>query len=210
MICLSIVSRVLVVTIVQRPLERLQASMQEVRDGNLLTRAETGTRDEIGRLASEFNSMTSALKSARERLEIESEKRRALETGLQRIDKLASVGQLAAGLAHEIGSPLQVLNGRAGRLANRRDLPADAQRDAEILVQQTDRIAGIVGQLLTFARRKAPRFEEINMVDVTGAVIDLLGYEVKHRAVKPTSITTRRCRESSPIAVRYSRLFSIF
>ena len=87
-------------------------------------------------------------------------------------------------LLTRIGSPLQVLNGRAGRLANRRDLPADAQRDAEILVQQTDRIAGIVGQLLTFARRKAPRFEEINMVDVTGAVIDLLGYEVKHRAVK--------------------------
>ncbi|WP_179137599.1 hybrid sensor histidine kinase/response regulator [Candidatus Entotheonella palauensis] len=73
---------------------------------------------------------------------------------MQRADRLALVGQLASGLAHEIGTPLNVIAGNAELL--RMDLQAQ-QFDTDILeaiVRQTDRITGLVQQLLTFARAK--------------------------------------------------------
>ena len=84
--------------------------------------------------------------------DITGRKRAAQE--MQRADRLALVGQLASGLAHEIGTPLNVIAGNAELL--RMDLRAQ-QQDTEILdaiIGQTDRITGLVQQLLTFARAK--------------------------------------------------------
>jgi signal transduction histidine kinase len=79
------------------------------------------------------------------------ERKRAAQE-MQRADRLALVGQLASGLAHEIGTPLNVISGNAELL--RMDLQQQHQ-DTEILdaiVRQTDRITGLIQQLLTFAR----------------------------------------------------------
>jgi len=94
------------------------------------------------------------------------------------------VGELAATLAHEIGSPLQVLNGRARTLAGRADLPDDARRGAEILVEQTDRVDRIVQRLLGIARRKASVLADIDVREPVQLVADLLSVEARRRRVR--------------------------
>ena len=140
---------------VGRPLRRLMIAMEDVRAGNLTANVSVQRTDEVGKLTAEFNSMVRELESARRRLMEATESREALEAGLRRVDKLATLGQLSAGLAHEIGSPLQILNGRARALASRTDLPAEIRRAAQVFEEQSDRIAKIVEQLLTVCSSQA-------------------------------------------------------
>ena len=85
------------------------AAMKQVRDGNLQSTLPVDRRDEMGAVAAEFNTMVAELREARRRLEQESESHRRLQHALQEADKLITISQLSAGLAHEIGSPLQML-----------------------------------------------------------------------------------------------------
>src|SRR5438105_4842297 len=101
---------------VSRPIAKLAAGMRSVREGDFRTKVPAARRDEIGELVNEFNAMAAALAEARRRTESETELRARMEQGLQRADKLITIGQLSAGLAHEIGSPLQVMSGRASTL----------------------------------------------------------------------------------------------
>jgi signal transduction histidine kinase len=169
---------------VGRPLKRLMLAMEDVGAGNLTASVSVHRTDEVGRLTAEFNSMVRELESARRRLMEASESREALETGLRRVDKLATLGQLSAGLAHEIGSPLQILNGRARALASRTDLPTDVRRIAQVLEEQSDRIAKIVEQLLTVSRRRAAHRSEIDLGKTVGPIVDLLEHEARRRAVR--------------------------
>ena len=169
---------------VGRPLKGLMLAMEEVRGGDLTASVSVQRTDEVGKLAVEFNSMVRELESARRHLLEISEAREALEAGLRRVDKLATLGQLSAGLAHEIGSPLQILNGRARALASRTDLPADVRRAAQVFEEQSDRIAKIVEQLLTVARRKPAHWGEIDLGTTVGPIVDLLEHEARRRAVR--------------------------
>ena len=98
---------------VARPLARLSEGAAAVARGDLDTRIDIDTPDEFGALAAEFNAMTVALRQHQERL-VESE-------------KLAGIGRLAAGVAHELNNPLQVM---LGYLSLNRDVPDRAPRAA--------------------------------------------------------------------------------
>jgi signal transduction histidine kinase len=169
---------------VGRPLTRLMVAMEDVRAGNLTANVSVQRTDEVGLLTAQFNSMVRELESARRRLIEATESREALEAGLRRVDKLATLGQLSAGLAHEIGSPLQILNGRARALASRTDLPADLRRVAQVFEEQSDRITKIVEQLLAVARRKPAQWGEIDMAATVGPIVDLLEHEARRRAIR--------------------------
>lgn len=186
-VCASALIGLLLGTIyIGRPLAQSVAAMREVRAGDLDSVVPVRRNDELGLLAHEFNSMVAQLRHARARLDAETESRRRLQRHLQDADKLITIGQLSAGLAHEIGSPLQVINGRARQLI---DHPADAEetkRLAEILIEQTDRITRIVDQLLRFARSRPAHRSEIDLPTTVRGVFDLLGYEARRRGVRLT------------------------
>lgn len=173
----------LTVLYVRRPLERLIAAMRTVRDGDLSAISPPLSADELGTVATEFNAMTGDLAQARRQLLQAAEGREALEQSLMHLDKLATVGQLSAGLAHEIGSPLQVLGGRARALAQRADVPADVLRTARIIEEQSNRITAIVEQLLSFARRRTPQMAEIDVGPPVAQIADLLDSESRRRGV---------------------------
>src|SRR4029077_20964830 len=114
---------VLALLLVRRPLQTLTEAMRSVEAGNWVASVPLHGTDEVGAALAEFNAMVRELGAAKRQLIDAAESREALEAGLQRLDKLATVGQLSAGLVHEIGSPLQILNGRARAIAARADLP---------------------------------------------------------------------------------------
>ena len=99
-------------TWVSRPISRLREGIKHMAQGNLDTRIDFKGHDELSELAHSFNQMAADLKIAQERIIRDAEARLELESGLRQSEKLATVGQLASGLAHEIGTPLNILLGR--------------------------------------------------------------------------------------------------
>ena len=90
--------------------------MKRIKDGNFSPLPLKNQQDEIGVLLETFNAMATELANARQKLKEEAQSRRHVQAALQEADKLITIGQLSAGLAHEIGSPLQILKGRAEHL----------------------------------------------------------------------------------------------
>jgi signal transduction histidine kinase len=165
------------------PIRRLVAAMRRVREGQL---AGVGTREqtsEIQELGREFDLMVAQLATARRELVEAETGRTELERRLQRADKLISIGQLAAGVAHEIGSPLQVLVGRARAIATRDYEPSAMRRQALIIADQGERIAAIVERLLDYARRHPARPVSTNVGDAAASVVDLLSSEAERRGI---------------------------
>ncbi len=169
---------------VVRPLERLGAAMEAVRSGDLDATVGLARRDEMGAAVDAFNAMTAELRQTRARLLAEGEARRALERGLQHADMLVTVGELAAALAHDLGSPLQVLAGRARLLDRAAEDPERVRRHARILVEQTDHVARIVEELVSVARRRPPRRVRTDLPGVVATVVELLGFEARRQGVE--------------------------
>jgi signal transduction histidine kinase len=168
---------------VGRPLTKMAAGMHQLRRGEPAAALLTRRNDEVGRLADEFNALVSDLREARDRIAREVESRVVLEQALQRVDKLATIGQLSAGLAHEIGSPLQIMSGRARALLAHDLGPDEIRKNAAILAEQADRIAGIVEQLLSFARRRPVRPVETDLAAPVRTILDLLAPAARRRRI---------------------------
>jgi signal transduction histidine kinase len=167
---------------VTRPLATVLDGINHVRAGDFRSPVPLAHHDEIGALVDQFNAMVDTLAEARQRIDHETEARLRLERGLQDIDKMVTIGQLSAGLAHEIGSPLQVLSARASTLATRSADP-ETRRQAEILVEQTARITRIVEQLLSFGRRRPPVIAPRDLARPVRTVLELLDGEARRRGV---------------------------
>jgi two-component system NtrC family sensor kinase len=156
-----------------RPIRELEATARRVAGGEREIRLSVTTRDEVGHLTEAFNRMTSALTEREEELsrlnrdlEDKVEERTALleEKSLQlirtkeelaRAEKLAAIGSLAAGVAHEINNPAAIIRGNVEILLM--NLPADApgQEEAVEILRQTERIALITQNMLAFARKQS-------------------------------------------------------
>ncbi|PPK73875.1 phospho-acceptor domain-containing protein [Methylobacter tundripaludum] len=170
---------------ISRPLQKLRQAMQAFRNSTEPPEPlPVKGKDELSSVTQEFNRMTAELFSAYRRLDAEMQQGRQLQRALQEADKLITIGQLSAGLAHEIGSPLQIVNGRARALANCAEHPDDVRRLAEILVVQTDRITRIVQRLLEFARRSPPERVHCDVAVAIAEVLDMLRYEVRRRGIE--------------------------
>lgn len=121
---------------IANPVALLRDGADRVARGDLSTRIEISNDDELGRLAQQFNAMTAALKDNQAQL-VQSE-------------KLAGIGRLAAGLAHEINNPLGVILGYVRLLQRRAD--AGQMRDLRVIEDETRRCQQIVEGLLDLSR----------------------------------------------------------
>src|SRR5690606_38429575 len=169
---------------VHHPIRRFVAEMRRIRSGDLSGRLALPGRDEFAELAREFDAMAEALERTRQQLTQEADARGRLEQDMERANRMATVGELAVTLAHEIGAPLQVLNGRARDLEARTDLPSDARPSASILVEQTDRVHHIVERLLDVARRKVPELRPVDVRETVRAVVELLSCQARRAGVR--------------------------
>ncbi len=160
-----------------RPILALLAGAKAVGQGDLSHRvAVRNSSDEIGQLAAEFNRMADNLVEQRRAVDAEAERRLNLEKELRHSESLASVGRLASGIAHELGAPLNVIDGRAEQLLDRPDTKREKLvKNLTIIRTQTARIAHIVRQLLNLARPYDFQFEEIEINDLIESSLE--GFE---------------------------------
>jgi signal transduction histidine kinase len=145
------------VYMVGRPLGKLAQKARQIGAGDLSGALNLSQRDEIGELAREIDAMCVSLAQARSSLAGETEARlRAIEQ-LRHADRLATVGKLASGIAHELGTPLGVVLVRANMISAGRISGQEARDGARIIGEQVERITRIVRQLLDFARGRLVR-----------------------------------------------------
>jgi signal transduction histidine kinase len=169
---------------ISRPLHELRQAMLAFRNSTAPpAHLPVKGSDELASVRQEFNRMTDELFSAYRRLDAETQQRRRLQRALEQADKMITIGQLSAGLAHEIGSPLQIISGRARALANSGEDIQEVRRIANILVDQTDRITRIVQRLLEFSPRQTSEPVLCDVIQAVAEVIDMLGFEAHRQGV---------------------------
>lgn len=166
-----------------RPLLRLVTGVDEVTRGDYTGAILRERNDEVGLLADRFNEMTRSLRQAREEILAGVDAKLQLEQRLRHSDKLATIGQLAAGIAHEVGTPLNVIGGRARVMARRAEDPQAVTKNAEIIATQAERITKIIQQLLDYARRKAPARGPVDLRAVCSSTLDFLEHQLQTRGV---------------------------
>lgn len=105
---------------------------------------------------------------------------------LRHRDRLAMVGQVASGIAHEIGTPLHVITARARFITEPDATLEEARRHASAIIEQSDRVATTIRQLLDFARRRGPQRDVVSLVDLTRRTLDLLRPLAMKRQVELT------------------------
>lgn len=139
-------------SMMSRPIDKLLAGIDDVAQGDLSRVLLSERDDEIGALATRFNEMTSYLRESRAETQRQNEARLELEQRLRQTEKIATIGLFAAEIAHELGTPLNVIAARARTLAKKAGSPEAVQKNAEIISQQTARITRIIQQTLDHAR----------------------------------------------------------
>jgi len=114
------------------------------------------------------------------------EKERELQQELNITSRLASIGEVAAGIAHEINNPLTGVIGFA-QMLRQMDVPEDFKEAVEVIDDGAKRTAGIVDKLLTFARRNKPEKEYVDINSVVMSAIDIRAYEMRTNNIEITT-----------------------
>ena len=159
------------------PIQGILEETQALAQGDLQARIENPGHDEIGRLGHSFNTMADNLAQAQlelkdwgntleHKVEERTEEIHAMQDQLLRSAKLASMGEMIAGIAHEINNPLTGILMFASLSAKSDNIPDRVRENLEIIVSETGRCAKIVRGLLEFARESIPekKPESINRV----------------------------------------------
>jgi signal transduction histidine kinase len=188
MILLVIGGTVILIFIVTRkwitiPISQLMDGIKHMAKGELSTRINLKRGDELSQLAQAFNQMAVNLKEAQERIIKEGEAKLEMERSLRQSEKLATVGQLASGLAHEIGTPLNIIGGRAELIKKRLEDKEGAQKNLDIIVQQTERITKIIQQLLGFVRKKKPEQKTLRISTLLETTLAFLDHQIQKQEV---------------------------
>lgn len=160
--------------LVGRPVDALVAMARRVARGDYSRQVVVRGDDELGALSKELNLMAAQLEWARNQARAHAEARLQAKLQLLHADRLRTVGQLAAGLAHELGTPLNVISGRASLLRRTlKRLDVDG-KDAEIIRAQAEFITTIVRRLMDFARPAPYAHDEVDLRQICEDTVRLL------------------------------------
>lgn len=169
---------------ISEPISQLMGGVKNLAKGNFDTQFVLNRKDEISELAQAFNQMAVDLRKAQEQIIEEAETKIELERTLRQSEKLATIGQLASGLAHEMGTPLNIIGGRAELIKRKIKDKEGQQKDLDIIVQQTERITKIIQQLLGFVRKKKPEQKFLEMNTLLETTLDFLDHQIQKQGVK--------------------------
>ena len=176
-VLVGVVLWLLIVRLVTQPVSSVLQQMRSVQAGNLDARAEVESGDQIGQLAQGFNSMVGSLESTTQELH-ESHERQIQQAG-----KLASIGELASGIAHEIRNPLagigaavEVLSEGGGN-GDRAEIVAEIRR-------QINRLNRTLRELLDFSRQGDPEMTPCAVPEIVGPMLSLVRPDAQKQHIK--------------------------
>lgn len=167
---LSLIVGLLVRRWIHQPVQELVKGTRSVAGGNLAYRVAVEGNDELGMLASSFNNMTDKLAEAR--------------LQLFQSDKLASLGRLAAGVAHEINNPLTAVLTYSSYLLKRSQGRPEMHKDLQVIVSETIRCREIVKNLLDFARQTVPKKRKADINEIIGRAAKVIENQLSLGRIK--------------------------
>ena len=158
-----------------RPIRQLIEKTRAIGEGDLNTPLSLSGSDELGELALKLNTMCDELSASQNQVHEEAAARVEAVEQLRHADRLRTVGRLASGLAHELGTPLNVVAGRASLIHSGKLSAAEITESSKTIRKEADRMTGILRQLLDFARRSPPQTMATDLRKVVASTIELLG-----------------------------------
>ena len=177
------------------PLQKMVVATQEIARGDLSHEVKVNSKDEIGYLADSFNKMTADLKTANEKLvewgktlekkvEERTKELAEMQAHLFEAEKLASLGKLAAGVAHEINNPLGSILIYSHLLLEDADKKSPHYENLKKVVKETSRCKDIVKSLLEFARPKEPEMSLININEIVETSLSIMERQVLFQNIR--------------------------
>ena len=155
------------------PVKDVVTGTQIIASGDFTYRIRTNLHDELGELAMSFNKMAEYLQNTYQDL-------KSTSAQLAQSAKLAAVGELAAGVAHELNQPLMVIRGHAQEMIEGNSVPGNIRKDLKLIEKQTGRMMRIIDHLRAFARQSTGAFEQVNLNDVIDDSFTLITQQLKN------------------------------
>jgi two-component system NtrC family sensor kinase len=201
-LAVTLFSGVFIWLMVNIPVKKLIRGTEEIRRGNLDHRIRLRSNDEIGTLANSFNTMTDDLRKAQhelkswahtleQRVQEKTEELRRAQASMIQIEKMASLGTLAATVAHELNNPLEgvltyakLLKRKVLQSALPDELKHDFEAELTVIADETARCGTIVKNLLLFSRQMIGEFREVNLVEILSQCFKLINHMLKINNVK--------------------------
>jgi hypothetical protein len=186
---------------VRHPLRLISDRMAQVEEGDFAVRLDQDQDDEVGRLVESFNSMVDRLQQAK--VELQNYHYQQME----RADRLASVGEMSAGIAHEIKNPLAAISGAITVLAS--DFPAEDPRHEVVakVLEQITRLDKAVTDLLYFGKPGKPAFD---WADVNALLKKTLFFVAQHPEARNVHQVHELTRNLPPVWVDEKQLQQVF
>ncbi|MGD0919204.1 MAG: ATP-binding protein [Thermodesulfobacteriota bacterium] len=196
-IILSLLLSLLLTRFVNRPIDRLLAATKNAAHGNLDQNVAIRSHDELGELSDSFNNMILELKRSRNaieewtqtlehRVQERTRELQQVQDQLVRAGKMAAIGELAAGVAHEINNPLTGVLTFSSLMLKKVDEKNPWKKDLEHIVEQTTRCRNIVRGLLDFARQRKPDKREWDIHTLIERTLTLVEKQAPFQNIKVT------------------------
>ena len=177
-----------------RVLRMMTEEMQLAAASGLATRSPADGGPMSGASSSGLTYIREALETVHSRALHAEQAHRALESDLLRRDKLTAIGYASAALAHQLGSPLQVLHGRARAIAAVPNVPVDVARSARIIEEQADRMIVAIERLLPLSRRQSVPAVVVDLPGALAPVVEMMETDARRRGIRLQFI----CRHAIP------------